>query len=75
MCAPAVLLKAVNDELELLSQKDLICFGETDLLDEEFVAVVQKKGKGGIPYYTFNGDINYFPRAKYGRFVARGRVL
>lgn len=75
MDAPDILIVNVVDELIRLYQGELICFGDTELLEEEFKTVVQKKGKGGIPYYTFNGDINYFPKAKYGRFVAKGKVL
>ena len=75
MDAPDVLIINVVDELIRLYQGELICFGDTDLLDEEFKTVIKKKGRGGIAYFTCNGNINYFPRAKYGRFVAKGDVL
>jgi hypothetical protein len=74
MDAPDILIDNIVDELIRLYQGELICFGDTELLDAEFKTVIQKKGRGGILYYTFNGDINYFPKAKYGRFVAKGEV-
>lgn len=72
--APAILIKSIDEELGRLRDGELKCGGDVELLQEEFVSVEQKKGKGGIPYFTFNGDINYFPKAKYGRFVAKGEV-
>ena len=74
MQAPEILIKSIDEELDRLRDGKLKCGGDVELLQAEFVSVEQKKGKGGIPYFTFNGDINYFPKAKYGRFVAKGEV-
>lgn len=74
MQAPAVLIMMLNEELGRLRAGELRCGGDVELLQKEFVSVEQKKGRGGIPYFVFNGDINYFPKAKYGRFVAKGEV-
>ena len=74
MQAPDILITSIGDELINLYKGELKCSGEIELLDEEMNNVEQRKGKGGIPYYVFNGNINYFPKAKYGRFVAKGEV-
>lgn len=70
--APAIIITTIGEEIDRLMKKELRCGGEKELLDEEMVSVEKKKGRGGIPYYVFNGDINYFPKAKYGRFIAKG---
>lgn len=74
MGAPSILIEKTGEELINLYNGVFACKGEVELLEEEMIDVEQKKGRGGIPYYTFNGNINYFPRAKYGRFVAKGEV-
>ena len=44
--------------------------GDTELLEVEFENFVQKKGNKGKPYISFNnGTINYFPMARYGKYV------
>lgn len=72
--APSVLISAMITELDKLRSGNLTCRGEVELLEHEMENVEQKKGRGGIPYYVFNGNINYFPKAKYGRFIAKGEV-
>ena len=74
MSAPPVLTRGCEDELAKLDRGELKCKGDIDLLDEEFVSVEERVGRGRIKYYVFNGNINYFPKAKYGRFVAKGEV-
>lgn len=73
--APSVLISAINTELDKLQSGELTCSGEKELLDEEFISDEVRKGRGGIPYHVFNGNINYFPKAKYGRFIAKGEKL
>ena len=75
MKAPSIIIEKTGEELIRLYRGELTCSGETELLEEEMTAVIEKKGRGGIPYYTFNDSINYFPHAKYGRYVAKGGVL
>lgn len=72
--APTVMITSIGEEIDRLMKGTLKCSGEKELLEEEYISVEQKKGKGGKPYYVFNGNINYFPHAKYGRFVAKGEV-
>ena len=74
MNAPEVLLDSIADELARLYCGELRCSGEIELLEEEFRSDELKKGRGGIAYHVFNGNINYFPRAKYGRYIAKGEV-
>ena len=74
MGAPSILIEKTGEELINLYNGKFTCGGEIELLNEEMVDVEQKKGRGGIPYYTFNGNINYFPNAKYGRYIAKGEV-
>ena len=67
--APKVMIVGLQVELERLEEGILECGGKTELLDEELSTVEQRKGKGGQIYYMFNGYINYFPKALYGRYV------
>ena len=45
--------------------------GEVELLDVEVVSAETKTGRGGKPYVVFNGEIAYFPKAKFGRLIKR----
>jgi len=45
--------------------------GETELLDIEVVSAETKTGRGGKPFVVFNGEIAYFPKAKFGRLIKR----
>lgn len=74
MDAPAILIQCCEEELTRLANHELRCDGKVELLNEEYLSHVEKKGRGGITYYVFNGNINYFPHAKYGRFVVKGEV-
>lgn len=74
MDAPAVLIKSCDEEMERLEKGDLRCSGEVELLDNEFVSHDVKEGRGGKLYHVFNGNINYFPKAKHGRFIVKGEV-
>lgn len=69
MGAPAVMIASLDEELIRLSWNDFTCGGDTNLLEEEFISVEHKKGRGGKVYHVFNGHINYFPQAKYGRYI------
>lgn len=73
--APTIMITSIGEEIDRLMKGVLKCSGDTDLLEEEYISVEKKKGKGGKPYYVFNDNINYFPQAKYGRFVAKGEVM
>lgn len=46
--------------------------GDKCLLDVEVKSVESRTGRGGKFYVVYNGNINYFPNARYGRFISRG---
>lgn len=43
--------------------------GAKEKLETEVQSAEIKSGRGGKTYYVFNGTINYFPTARYGRFI------
>lgn len=45
--------------------------GDDFLLDIPYQSHEVKKGNGGKIYVIFNGYIQYFPTAKFGRFVSK----
>ena len=63
---------AISIEIGRLEKGILTIGGDVDLLDEEYVDHELKTGSGGKKYVRFNGKVNYFPNAKYGRFVTAG---
>lgn len=67
--APSVVLKGISEEIERLESGVLNVGGNKDLLDEDFSEREVKKCNGGKVYIQFDGRINYFPNAKYGRFI------
>ena len=69
--APQVMVDGQKNYIEKLGAGELKVGGDTKLLDEEFVSVEARKGNGGKVYYAFNGDINFFPKARYGMFICR----
>lgn len=75
MDAPKVMIDSCDEELKRLEDGDLRCSGDIELLDEELQSHDIKTGRGGKPYHVFNGNINYFPKAKYGRYIKKGTVL
>lgn len=68
--APQVMLDGTRKAAEALRNGELDIGGNASLLDVEFENFTQKKGSGGKPYITINGRINYFPQARYGRYIA-----
>ena len=71
MQAPEVLISSVKSQLTELENGQIEIGGDAELLQEDYVSVELKKGSGGKVYFEYNGNINYFPKAKYGRFIAR----
>ncbi|MBQ4447448.1 MAG: hypothetical protein II897_04055 [Clostridia bacterium] len=69
--APAVMLNAQRKLVEELDNGIVEVGGETALLETEIETYEWKTGKGGKPYAHINGSVNFFPRAKYGRYIAR----
>lgn len=71
MQAPSVVIDAEKRNLENI--ENIKISGELELLEEEFETVEQRKGRGGVVYYRYNGNINYFPKAKYGRYISKSK--
>jgi len=46
--------------------------GDLELLDVEVESIENRTGRGGKLYIVYNGSINYFPAARYGRYIKRG---
>ena len=67
--APKVMIDGCKREAERLSAGELEISGDTSLLDVAVESFEVRKGKGGKPYINFNSSINYFPVAKYGRYI------
>lgn len=67
--APKVMIEGVSGLLDELVSGKIKISGDTYLLDKEFENYVIKKGNGGKEYYIINGNINYFPYARYGRYI------
>lgn len=69
---PVIIIKNLNIEIENLRNGILKVKDKENLLDLEFIDIKWKKGRGGVPYATFNnGSINYFPSGRYGAFITR----
>lgn len=69
---PAIIIENLKKEIENLKNGILKIKDKENLLDIEFADVEWKKGRGGVPYATFNnGTINYFPNARYGAFITK----
>lgn len=69
MSAPKIMIEGCMKAVADLEAGILPVSGASELLDIEYVQHEQRKGRGGKVYVTFNGTINYFPQAKYGRFI------
>ena len=69
--APQIILDGWKKAVAALKDGKVECGGDSGLLNVEVVDFIKRKGNGGKPWVQFNGFINYFPQAKYGRFIAR----
>jgi hypothetical protein len=69
--APEIVIESCQHQIDAMKSGEFEIGGDTDVLDEEFLSAEEKKGRGGKRYYVINGNINYFPNAKYGRYIRR----
>ena len=69
--APKIMITTLEGEVEALKQGELKIGGDLTLLDETFENREIKTGRGGSQYVQINGSINYFPTAKYGRYIVK----
>lgn len=71
MEAPAIITKALEQTLTELKSGIIKISGDADLLNLEFEKWESRKGNGGKVYLQINENINYFPNAKYGKFITK----
>ena len=72
---PAIIIENLKKEIENLKNGILKVKDKENLLDNEFVDIEWKKGRGGVPYATFNnGSIDYFPNARYDAFITKNKA-
>ena len=74
MGAPAVMITGTEKIIADLKSGNIKVGGDTELLDQEYVSGESKKGNGGKVYIQINGNINYFPNARYGRYIKAATV-
>ena len=67
--SPKIMVEECKRQAASLSAGELEISGDASLLDVVVESFEVRKGKGGKPYISFNGSINYFPVAKYGRYI------
>lgn len=69
--APEIVIESCQHQIDAMKSGEFEISGDIDVLDEEFLSAEVKKGRGGKIYYVINGNINYFPNAKYKRYIRR----
>ena len=71
--APEVMLKSLADCINNLQNGNIEVSGDSNLLDVNYVSSEIKTGNGGKKYICFNNSINYFPKAKYGKYIVKNK--
>ena len=69
--APDSMIEKTDAELQVVRDGDMEVGGDMDVLDEPFKGFVSKKGYSGNEYLQINGNINFYPNARYGYFIKR----
>lgn len=72
--APKIIIEGQSKYLAELEQGILKVSGDVELLDEDYKFNERRKGRGGVVYYIINGNINFFPNAKYGMYITEREV-
>ena len=67
--APQVMLDGLAKELQELRKGNFKITGDKELLNYKWKTREIKKGRGGKVFIQFDGKINYFPTAKYGKYI------
>lgn len=71
MGMPTIVIDSMRSSIESMKSGDLKISGDTEVLEDEYISGETKKGRGGKMYVCINGSVNYFPNAKYGRYIKR----
>lgn len=69
--APTVIINGQESAIENLKAGKITISGDTDVLSDIYESREIKKGRGGKIYITINGNVNYFPNARYGRYIKK----
>lgn len=69
--APKIMMDNISEQIKEMENGEIKIGGDLELLDYEFNDYEVKKGRGGKVYIEFDNSINYFPNAKYGRYISR----
>ena len=77
--APEVLIRQLQENIDIIESQpaidaveSLVTCKNPEILTAEFISSETHTGNGGKKYYTYQtsvGEVNYFPQAKFGRFV------
>ena len=67
--APDIMIESQRKMVDALKRGDFKVGGDSYWLDYEFSEWKTYKGRGGKMYVQFDGKVNYFPTAKYGRYI------
>lgn len=62
-------------KIESIKKHGLKINGGKQLLSEEYVNHELRKGSGGKQYYQINGTINYYPEARWGKYIKEVNVV
>lgn len=69
MNAPVVMIEGQKKIVADLQNGKFVVSGDIHLLEEDYSGHEMRKGRGGKVYVVINGHINYFPNARYGRYI------
>lgn len=58
----------IDNQLKLVQNPKI--GGDTSLFDVEVISKELRTGRGGKKYIVYNGNIGFFPNAKYGMYIS-----
>lgn len=58
----------IDNQLKLVQNPKIS--GDTSLLGVEIISKELRTGRGGKKYIVYNGNIGFFPNAKYGMYIS-----
>lgn len=68
--APKIMIESLKEKISNFSNDNFNVGGNNELLEVEYETHVVKTGRGGKKYLLINDAIQYFPNARYGRFIS-----
>lgn len=69
--APKVIIESCEKFISDLKSGTIKVGGDKSCLADEFKSFEVRKGVGGKTYLHINGNINFFPQARYGMYIKR----